>query len=200
VVIAYGTFNAVLGVLAGAAIVVSPTTAAYLTGETGVFTPLALMIVSWILTRRSAVARCTGSLTPPSNCCAGACGCSMQSWHAAQPTRESGRFAPHSHSGPVLAALRSGPHVQRAMPGLHPSEPYPAAQLAARGLYARQARNTALAAFASDLPAPVMADLLVMRINTAVTWGQTVKRDWYSFAAAKIEGQHADSGTRDPVT
>ena len=53
-------------------------------------------------------------------------------------------------------------------------------------MYARQARNTALAAFASDLPAPVMADLLGMRINTAVTWGQTMKRDWYSFVAAKI--------------
>jgi hypothetical protein len=82
------------------------------------------------------------------------------------------RFAPHGRSGPVLAALRSGPHGQGAMPGRHLSDPYLAAQLAARGLYARQARNTALAAFASDLPAPVMADLLGMRINTAVTWGR----------------------------
>jgi hypothetical protein len=48
--------------------------------------------------------------------------------------------------------------------------------------------------------APFMADLLGMRITTAVTWGQTMKRDWYSFVAAKIEGQHADSGARDPVT
>jgi membrane protease YdiL (CAAX protease family) len=55
VVIAHGTFNAVLGVLAGAAVVANPTTAAYLTGETGIFTLLALMIMSWILTRRSAV-------------------------------------------------------------------------------------------------------------------------------------------------
>jgi hypothetical protein len=31
-----------------------------------------------------------------------------------------------------------------------------------------------------------MADLLGLRINTAVTWGQTMKRDWYSFVAAKI--------------
>jgi len=55
VVIAHGTFNAVLGVLAGAAVVDNPTTAAYLTGETGVFTLVALMIVSWILMRRSTV-------------------------------------------------------------------------------------------------------------------------------------------------
>ena len=75
-------------------------------------------------------------------------------------------------AAPVRCSLRSGPHGQGAMPGRHLSEPYLAAQLAARGLYARQARNTALAAFASDLPAPVMADLLGLRINTAVTWGR----------------------------
>jgi hypothetical protein len=57
------------------------------------------------------------------------------------------------------------------MPGRDLSEPYLAAQLAARGMYAQQARNTALAVFASDLPAPVIADLLGMRIYTAVTWG-----------------------------
>jgi membrane protease YdiL (CAAX protease family) len=54
VVIAHGTFNAVLGVLAGAAVAANPTTAAYLTGETGVFTLVALVILAWLLTRRSA--------------------------------------------------------------------------------------------------------------------------------------------------
>jgi uncharacterized protein len=53
VVIAHGTFNAVLGVLAGAAVAANPTTVAYLTGETGVFTLLALIILAWVLTRRS---------------------------------------------------------------------------------------------------------------------------------------------------
>jgi membrane protease YdiL (CAAX protease family) len=53
VVIAHGTFNAVLGVLAGAAVTDNPTTAAYLTGETGVFTLLALVILTWMLMRRS---------------------------------------------------------------------------------------------------------------------------------------------------
>ncbi|HJY43838.1 MAG TPA: CPBP family intramembrane glutamic endopeptidase [Propionibacteriaceae bacterium] len=55
VVIAHGTFNAVLGVLAGAAVTNNPTTAAYLTGETGVFTLLALVLLTWILMRRSAM-------------------------------------------------------------------------------------------------------------------------------------------------
>jgi membrane protease YdiL (CAAX protease family) len=54
VVIAHGTFNAVLGVLAGAAVAVNPTTVAYLTGETGVFTLVALVILAWALMRRSA--------------------------------------------------------------------------------------------------------------------------------------------------
>jgi uncharacterized protein len=54
VVIAHGTFNAVLGVLAGAAVAANPTTVAYLTGETGVFTLVALVILAWALMRRSA--------------------------------------------------------------------------------------------------------------------------------------------------
>jgi hypothetical protein len=38
----------------GAAVADNPTTAAYLTGETGVFTLVALVILAWVLTRRSA--------------------------------------------------------------------------------------------------------------------------------------------------
>jgi len=54
VVIAHGTFNAVLGVLAGAAVADYPALAAYLTGETGIFTLLAIVIVAWVLVRRPA--------------------------------------------------------------------------------------------------------------------------------------------------
>jgi hypothetical protein len=53
-------------------------------------------------------------------------------------------------------------------------------------LYARQARKPALAAFASDLPASVMADLLGMRINTAATWGADYEARLGSFVTAKI--------------
>jgi hypothetical protein len=55
VVIAHGTFNAVLGVLAGAAVATNPTTAAYFTGETGLFTLVAIVIMTWIVMRRSAM-------------------------------------------------------------------------------------------------------------------------------------------------
>ena len=54
VVIAHGTFNAVLGALAGAAALGNPAPAAYLTRETGVFTLLALIIVAWVRVRRPA--------------------------------------------------------------------------------------------------------------------------------------------------
>jgi membrane protease YdiL (CAAX protease family) len=54
VVIAHGTFNAVLGTLAGSSVAANQNTAAYLTGETGVFTLLALVILTWVLMRRPA--------------------------------------------------------------------------------------------------------------------------------------------------
>jgi hypothetical protein len=119
----------------------------------------------------------------------------------ATPAQISQGAASRRTAAPVRCSLRCAPVLTargeaRASHKRAPSR----GQLAARGLYGRQARNTALAAFASNLPAPVMADLLGMRINTAVTWGQTMKREWYSFVAAKILGQQADSGTRDPVT
>jgi hypothetical protein len=52
-VIAHGMFNAVFWVLADAAVADNLNTAAYVTGETGVFTLLALVILTWMLMRRS---------------------------------------------------------------------------------------------------------------------------------------------------
>ena len=43
-----------MAVLAGAAVAANPNTAAYLTGETGVFTLLALVNLTWVLMRRPA--------------------------------------------------------------------------------------------------------------------------------------------------
>src|SRR5512132_1773845 len=92
------------------------------------------------------------------------------------------RFAPHGRSGPVLA--RCAPVLTaRGDARASPKRALSRGTVGGSRLVRAQAKNTALAAFALDLPAPVMADLLGMRINTAVTWGQTIKRDWYSFAA-----------------
>jgi len=55
------------------------------------------------------------------------------------------------------------------------------------GIFIRPARNTALCALAEDLPAPVLAELLDLHINTAVRWTALVKRDWSDFVAARTD-------------
>ncbi|MFC5804275.1 hypothetical protein [Streptomyces formicae] len=62
-------------------------------------------------------------------------------------------------------------------------------QLNTLGIRVIAARNSALCSLADDLPAPVIAELLGLHINTAVRWGKLVKRDWTSYLAAR-----ADSG------
>jgi uncharacterized protein len=52
VIIAHGTLNAVLGTFQQAAVTPDPVTAAYLTGETGVFTLAGVGIVAVVLARR----------------------------------------------------------------------------------------------------------------------------------------------------
>jgi uncharacterized protein len=52
VIIAHGTFNAVLGSFAAAAVIQDTSTAAYLTGETGLFTLAGVAIVAVVLARR----------------------------------------------------------------------------------------------------------------------------------------------------
>jgi CAAX protease family protein len=52
VIIAHGTFNAVLGSFAAAAVTRDAATAAYLTGETGLFTLAGIAITAFVLVRR----------------------------------------------------------------------------------------------------------------------------------------------------
>jgi hypothetical protein len=49
----------------------------------------------------------------------------------------------------------------------------------------RQARNTALAAWASDLPPAVLASLLGVHIQTAVNWASRTRRDWTTYLAER---------------
>jgi nitroreductase len=50
-------------------------------------------------------------------------------------------------------------------------------QLNRHGISARPARNRALAALASDLPAAVLADFLGIHVNTAVRWVTYARKD-----------------------
>ena len=61
-------------------------------------------------------------------------------------------------------------------------------QLNGHGINARPARNGALAALASDLPAAVLADFLGIHVNTAVRWVTYARQDWTAYLAARDAG------------
>jgi hypothetical protein len=60
------------------------------------------------------------------------------------------------------------------------------------GISARPARNGALAALASDLPAAILADLLGLHVNTAVRWVTYARRDWTDYLAARATEPQRD--------
>ena len=73
-------------------------------------------------------------------------------------------------------------------PGHLPGRPITAARLGARlgalGIDARAARRSALIQLAAELPAPVLADTLGIKIATASDWVKTAGGDWSNYAAA----------------
>jgi hypothetical protein len=77
-------------------------------------------------------------------------------------------------------------------PGLVPGRPAGPAtfshKLPEHGIRALPARNAALAALASDIPPPILADILGLHINTAVRWAAVTKRDWTDYLTARAEG------------
>ncbi|MFD7082244.1 hypothetical protein [Streptomyces sp. NPDC059918] len=95
----------------------------------------------------------------------------------------------------VVARVVPDQH-QWLFPGLLAGCPMDAARLSLRllrhGVDVRAARNTALSALASDLPAPVLSQILGMHINTAVDWVKYVKRDWTTYVGAR-GGDSSDS-------
>lgn len=75
-------------------------------------------------------------------------------------------------------------------PGRSPAWPVAPQTLTRRlrqhGIEPRQARNTALAAWASDLPPAVLASLLGVHIQTAVNWASHTRRDWTTYLAERV--------------
>jgi hypothetical protein len=65
-------------------------------------------------------------------------------------------------------------------------------KLQAHGINARPARNAALVSLVSDIPAPVLAELLDLHPSTAVRWATLAKRDWTSYLAARAENLRKD--------
>ena len=105
---------------------------------------------------------------------------------------------------PTLAALIQELAVgsRRKRPGtpqfLFPStkrigSPISAGQLRKRingvGIHIRVSRNGALLALAQDLPAPVLAELLGLHINTAARWCRIAQRDWSHYLSARVDNR-----------
>ena len=84
----------------------------------------------------------------------------------------------------------AGPASRRWLfPSQRPGEHLRPAALGARlrrlGPGHRTARNSALIALAAELPAPVLASLLGLHLNTAVRWTQYAQTDWAAYLAAR---------------
>jgi len=85
----------------------------------------------------------------------------------------------------------AGPASRRWLfPSQRPGEHLRPAALGARlrrlGPGHRTARNSALIALAAELPAPVLASLLGLHLNTAVRWPQYAPTDWAAYLAARV--------------
>lgn len=78
-------------------------------------------------------------------------------------------------------------HGDWLFPGGTPGRPLTVEQLRKRlaglGIVLRPTRQAALLQLASDLPAPVLSDLLGLHPNTAVEWVRTARGDWAAYAA-----------------
>ncbi|WP_432159085.1 MULTISPECIES: hypothetical protein [unclassified Streptomyces] len=61
-------------------------------------------------------------------------------------------------------------------------------QLVRQGIQTRSARTAALIALAAELPAPVLADLLGVHIQTALKWTHHAQRGWSVYLMARIAG------------
>jgi hypothetical protein len=57
------------------------------------------------------------------------------------------------------------------------------------GVSSRATRQAALIAFASELPPPVLADLLGLTVQTAQRWASYTQPDWAAYLAARAAGQ-----------
>jgi hypothetical protein len=88
----------------------------------------------------------------------------------------------------ILAAGRTPAWLfPGVVPGQHLACNYLVRQLNSHGIRARPSRTGALISLATDLPAPVLADLLGLHINTGVRWVQRSRRDWASYIATRVE-------------
>lgn len=80
-----------------------------------------------------------------------------------------------------------------AHPGRHTDPESLRVLLGRRGINLRDSRNAALGELASDIPAPVLAELLGLHDNTAVAWVKSTQQDWSGFVAVTNTRRRATS-------
>ena len=89
-------------------------------------------------------------------------------------------------------------------PGRLPGQPAGAETLTRKlrrhGIEPRQSRNGALAAWATELPAPVLADILGLHVSTAERWAQRTRRDWTSYIAERARTPPEKTNTAENDT
>jgi hypothetical protein len=105
------------------------------------------------------------------------------------PPRLAALVRPQLDAAPARPAPRN-PVPRPLFPGRSAARPVEPQTLTRRlrqhGIEPRQARNSALAAWASDLPPAVLASLLGVHIQTAVNWASRTRRDWTAYLAERI--------------
>jgi hypothetical protein len=90
--------------------------------------------------------------------------------------------------------FRGGHPGSHAVAGLH-------RKLKRHGLPdADRCRATALISLTADLPAPILADLLGIRINTATAWANHAQADWAAYLAARTAATERIGAAGSPTS
>lgn len=66
-------------------------------------------------------------------------------------------------------------------------------RLREHGIKTRSTRNTAIITLASDLPVPILAELLGLHITTAERWVGYARRDWTAYLTVRDSEQRAST-------
>jgi hypothetical protein len=61
------------------------------------------------------------------------------------------------------------------------------------------ARNTAVGTLAAELPAPILASITGLNINTATSWTRGAGRDWTEYLAARTPHQDRTATDQGPL-
>jgi hypothetical protein len=109
-----------------------------------------------------------------------------------------------SQPAPATTLTRLAGPPRWLFPGNDPTRPASHAHLCTglsrHGITAHAARNTAVGTLAAELPAPVLASITGLNINTATSWTRSTGRDWTEYLAARTPQPRRDSSGRGTVT